>query len=147
VASILKYIVVNCLQDQPTAQCHGTLNHVVCCMLLPLHAAAAAAGGLDDVGNLLRLIGASPFDSSHTFRRAIREPFAASIAAAAVAAAAAQQHAADNVHDNAAIAGGQVVSYGRVERDGVRRLLALLQPLMWRSNKEAAAADHPLPPR
>jgi hypothetical protein len=107
----------------------------------------AIAGGLDDVGNLLRLIGAMPFDSSHTFRRAIREPFAASVAAAE----AAQQHheqqqqqdaLGDNVRSDVTAA-----VYGRAQRDGVRRLLALLQPLMWRSNKEAAAADHPLPPR
>jgi hypothetical protein len=109
------------------------------------HVLLPAAGGLDDVGNLLRLIGAAPFDSSSTFRRAIREPFAASLAAAA----AAQQHheqrdyvtldVTSNITSNAV--------YGRAQRDGVRRLLALLQPLMWRSNKEAAAADHPLPPR
>jgi hypothetical protein len=110
-----------------------------------------SAGGLDDVGNLLRLIGAAPFDSSHTFRRAIREPFAASVAAAEAAQQyhehQQQQQQHDVLGDNVTCDVTTSAVYGKAERDGVRRLLALLQPLMWRSNKEAAAADHPLPPR
>jgi hypothetical protein len=105
------------------------------------------AGGLDDVGNLLRLIGAAPFDSSHTFRRAIREPFAASVAAAEAAQQHHEQQQHDTLDDNVTCDVTAAAAYGRAQRDGVRRLLALLQPLMWRSNKEAAAADHPLPPR
>lgn len=118
------------------------------CMSLPksFFNVLSSTGGLDDVGNLLRLIGAAPFDSSHTFRKAIREPFAASVAAAA---AAVQPHNAAGAVMSTVTSNGtsDVITYGRAERDGVRRLLALLQPLMWRSNKEAAAADHPLPPR
>lgn len=95
------------------------------------------AGGLEDVGNLLRLIGAAPFDTTYTFRKAIHEPFHAS----ATAAAAALQ----DQHQQCVMPA--TPQYRRRHRDGVRRLLSLLQPLMWRSNKEAAAADHPLPPR
>lgn len=37
--------------------------------------------------------------------------------------------------------------YGYREREGVRRVMALLQPLMWRTSKAVADEDHPLPPR
>jgi hypothetical protein len=169
------------------------------------------AGGLSDVGNLLRLINASPFHETSVFRAAIERPFYASVEAAAAAlaadtpdtaaaAAAGQLQGLANVGLDrcdsdeegvgvrlsdasaaaaaaagqgngvglasppaaaaAAAGGGDAAAalmgavsealtprYKRQERDGVRRLLALQQPLMWRTSKAVADLDHPLPPR
>jgi len=85
------------------------------------------------------------------FKSSIAQPFTRSVAAAEAAVAAAA--AADDDDDDGDVADLSPPSaaagqwYGRAERDGVRRLLALLQPLMWRSNKMTSALDHPLPPR
>jgi hypothetical protein len=144
-------------------------------------------GGLSDIGNLLRLINASPFHEAHVFRSAIEHPFKKSVEAAAAALAAAATAAEPGVAAAAAgsedadrdgmstdpplptaaavdaddadgkpltgsTAGALLLEvlaprYRRRERDGVRRLLALLQPLMWRTSKAVADLDHPLPPR
>jgi len=159
------------------------------------------AGGLADVGNLLRLINASPFDETPVFRSAIERPFYESVEAAAAALSTAgaarpgstSAPAADS--DDEAFPVGELDSLGAEgdcmlvdgwlqaagaaggaaeaaqtpaaagdqapvltalakalapryrRRDGVRRLLALLQPLMWRTSKAVADLDHPLPPR
>lgn len=163
-----------------------------------------------DVGNLLRLINASPCDEGPVFRSAIERPFYESVEAAAAALSTAgaarpgstSAPAADSDDEAfpdgeldslgaegdcmlvdgaegglqaAAAAGGAAEAagtsataaaaagdhapvltalakvlaprYRRRERDGVRRLLALLQPLMWRTSKAVADLDHPLPPR
>lgn len=187
--------------------------------LWPVAPVLSALGGLADVGNLLRLINASPFHESYSFRSAIEHPFYASVEAAAAAsdksgqqprstapgsvaddddddhghagfgdddesfdamdccpadagaggtdamaiggaraaqplpsdsaaAAAAGARAADGASPVVtALSAALAPRYGRHERDGVRRLMALLQPLMWRTSKAVADMDHPLPPR
>eukprot|EP00775_Hariotina_reticulata_P011459 gene11459-11605_t len=83
------------------------------------------------------LLQACPFNSPAVFKAAIAQPFARSVAAAEAAVAAPLPPPGRQ----------QQRRYGWAEREGVRRLLALLQPLMWRSNKKTSALDHPLPPR
>ena len=112
---------------------------------------------------------ASPFIYTTSFMHLVAEPFKASAGEAGVALRCGRQqgqrqHVAVTSKDagtqqsdggcllssdTAKAAGPATMQqyYGATARDGVRRLLALLQPLMWRSSKESAAADHPLPPR
>jgi hypothetical protein len=103
-------------------------------------AAAAAAGGLNGTG--------------FTVGNGFAEGLLSQDSAAAAAAAAAGAGGSDTPAAAAAAAAvmGAVTEaltprYKCQERDGVRRLLALLQPLMWRTSKAVADLDHPLPPR
>jgi hypothetical protein len=147
----------------------STRHHLCMQQHLPAAAAPSLAGGLDDVASLLRLVGAEPFNDDRIFKHVVAEPFKASAGAAEAALRCEQQQQQQQQvavtskdagtqqsdggcllsSDTAKAAGPATMQqyYGATARDGVRRLLALLQPLMWRSSKESAAADHPLPPR